>query len=187
MPERTARRVRPSRVAQNLLREPAPDYTCLALSIHDNEAKYITTLRTAFDFFRRNAEGKYSDNTLMNLTRAYDSIQYGGDRSHLPFIALAEAPYEYDEETEVKRGGTLGMMVVWPDKAILAVNRGGRRKGIGGTLFNRVRYTVGDFSMWIGKTNQTGHMFCLSQGMFPSAMNGQGAVRYMTGEESTDE
>lgn len=183
MPERTRRRAAMPRPTER----ETPNYTCLALNVINDEAKYIPTLRGAFDFFRRNAEGKYSDNTLVNLTRNHDSLQYGGDRNHLPFIALAEAPYEYDEETEVKRGGTLGMMVVWPEKTILAVNRGARRLAIGATLFHRVRYTIGDFSMWVGKTNQAGHMFCLSQGMFPSAMNGQGAVRYMTGEESTDE
>lgn len=185
------RRVRPARRVPT----PPPDipeYSVRYLQPGADDSRYLPALRQAFDFFRRHADGRYSDSTLMALTRAWDWCQYNqrdlSANAHLPVIVLADAPYEYDEETEVKRGGNLGMMVVWPEKAIMAVNRNGRRAGIGGALWEQARYYLGgNMSMWVGKTNQPGHMFCLSRNMYPTAMNGQGAVRYTTGEESVDE
>jgi hypothetical protein len=92
--------------------------------------QYAQALRAAPEFFRRQAEGRYSDTTIMNLSRTWDLFNENQSAPELPTVFIAEVPFSYDEETEVKRGGTVGMLVIFADKSLLAVARTARRRGV---------------------------------------------------------
>lgn len=153
-----------------------------------NTPQYGQHITAAFRFFRNNHSGKYTDTTLMRLDRAAAvyNARTGYDQSylqeHLPLLATAVLPFEYDEETEVKKGGTVGMMATWKDKAILAVGVGYRRMNVGRTMFTSTINSTGVYpAMWVARTNHEGQHFLLSQGLSPSAMNGNGAIRFDRG------
>lgn len=153
-----------------------------------DDAKYAQALRAAPEFFRRQAEWRYSDTTIMNLSRTWDLFNENQSAPELPIIFIAEVPFSYDEETEVKRGGTVGMLVIFADKSLLAVARTARRRGVANTIWDQADYYgfLNRMAFWIGRQNTVGHVFCLTHGLFPTAMNGQGAVRYSRMETSDE-
>lgn len=163
-----------------------PNDTIISVQyVYQDGPSYSPALRNAYEFFRRNANGRYSPGTLVAISRSWDAL-CSGETDALPHIVTAESPFTYDNLTEVKTGGVLGMMITWPEKAILAVSRDTRRTGIGTSMFNEMLYQQATLNAWVGRENTVGHHFCLSRGMFPTAMNGQGAVRYTIGELADD-
>lgn len=150
---------------------------------------YGQHLRNSFQFFRRNANNRYSASTLMRLANAAgefdDRTRQGTEASPrtsslLPVLTVASRPLSYDEDTEVKSGGTVGMMVTWPDgKALFAVTAGSRRQGIGRRIFSHNSNWSGVTPyFWLSSTNFPAQQFLLAMQLTPTALNGNGAVRY---------
>lgn len=137
---------------------------------------YAQHLRGAFQFIRRNSANRYSNNSLMRLATAADETR--DDRK--PVITVATSPMSFDEETEVKSGGTSGMLVTFPDgRALLAVAVSQRRQGIATRLFrHNSNWTTITPHFWVHSTNAPAQQFLLSMGLAPTALNGSGAVRY---------
>lgn len=194
-----ARTYRPLVIEEAL---PIPDYLAAApealelLHLTPSDTGYGTHLRASFQFFRRHAQNRYSASTLMRLANAAgefdDRTRQGTEQSPrtstlLPVITVAHKPTSYDEDTEVKSGGTVGMMITWPDgKALFAVTGGARRQGIGRRIFIRnSNYSMVQPYFWVGTTNIPAQQFLLSMGLTVTGLNGNGAVRYGTsgGEE----
>lgn len=153
-------------------------------------SRYGSALRSAFEFLRAHADGRYTDRTLMRVMRAQDNLLAGLPPASMPTITLASSPFEYDEETECKKGGTLGVLVSWEsegNKSLLAVHRNARRKGIGQAL-NIVGVNIlGNLSYWVGRQNSEGQHFLLGLGMVVTGINGSGAVRYAYPHDNPDE
>ena len=147
--------------------------------LEPGDAGYTQALSQAFPFLRRNADGRYSDTTLMKLTRAVDNIDGAGD---LPTIVIAEMPYSYDELTEVKSGGIAAMAVTYQSgKTLLAVHRNLRRRGLGRCMTSMVGgYSPTAPHYWVGGSNAVGQQFLVASGLRPTAINSRGAVRYGT-------
>lgn len=148
-------------------------------------------LHAAFDFLQRNAEGRYSDRTLMAISRwsgRAESIVSGGVDSDgpLPWVFSLSKEVAYDEDTEVKSGGTVALAVTlpaeWGAKLVMAVHPDGRRQGYGTRLMYHVKDYVSGVHAWVGNTNIVGQQFLLSIGMSPSSMNGRGALLYSFGD-----
>lgn len=154
---------------------------------------YAQHIQRLFPFMRANANGAYSDITIMRCVRAaedFQNLRHLNDQQRLeklPWIGVFVMPYSYDELTEIKNGGTVGMVAAWPDKAIIAVHESCRRKNVGTALYNHIVSATGNYPvMWAGRQNIAGQHFLLSQGLTPSAMNAQGAIRYSRGETQDD-
>lgn len=176
--------------------DQAPQFSVL----RPGAAGYAQALGRTFSFFRAHHSGRYTDRSLMTLVRANDQFRYREETGviegdipeplSLPTILAAELPFSYDEETECKQGGTLGMLVVWEaqgGRAMLAVNRSHRRKGIGRCLVELANYLIGNhIYLWVGRENVVGQHFLLSCGLFPTAINGSGAIRYGRANEGDD-
>lgn len=136
----------------------------------------------AYSFFRRHADGRYSDRTLMRLIRTKEALE-AGDTRGFPVIITAGSEPSYDEETEEKRGGLVGMTVCWPDdegRTILAVSRTNRRKLIGGTMLRMMGECSEGLHLWVGRHNTTAQRFLLSHGYFPTSVSAGGGLRYAT-------
>ena len=127
---------------------PESNYRFSYIDIH-NEL-YPLALQTSFEFLTRNHSGRYRDRTLMTIRRWADSVaattpvqrineSYSDANRPFPIVMIAEAPFSYDEETESKNGGIVGVNVGIDDsdggwKGIVAVAAGARTKKIGTTL-----------------------------------------------------
>lgn len=143
--------------------------------------QYAIHLRRAFEFFRGCSDGRYTSSSLMRLHDAVDDADNG------PIIATAGMPLGYDEETEVKTGGTLGMLVADPEgRTMLAVAPNFRRQGIATALIAAIELaetTLGNTLtseryFWVGNRNIVAQRFLLASGRFPTAMSGTGALRF---------
>lgn len=149
-------------------------------------AKIAQLLRQAFAFFRVHGDRRYSPNSLLKiLTFAdyMDRVVAGAEpfRSEAcPSIVVAETPYTYDEETEVKSGGVLGYTLLLPDnRLMLAVHGSKRRAKIGTALLRFVTtYIATTPEVWVHRNNRTGAHFLLSLEMSPWTINSAGAVQY---------
>jgi GNAT superfamily N-acetyltransferase len=155
---------------------------------------YGTHLGKAFTFFRRHADGKYTDRTMMTLVNNMDTfVAFRGDGERLatvsPLLVVAETPFSYDEVSEVKSGGVMGMGVIDPRtrRMMIAVHKDARRQGIGSQIYVQARRNLANgIVMWAGRRNTIGQHFCLSVGLFATALNSQGAIRFSM-EDDEDE
>src|SRR5690348_15239089 len=88
--------------------------------IPQTDAVLASELRTAFTFFRRHADRRYSSQSLMRLLQMADMMDDEALRaSDRPEMAVYSLPPSYDEETEVKTGGTLGCAVRLPNGRLM--------------------------------------------------------------------
>lgn len=167
-------------------RPPAPPTTpieTLFLTPWTDLDTYRNYLSRARDFIGIHGDRRYSAATLgriLNASQALDNDQLRG-RYPLPLITTAEQPVVFDDETETKSGGIIGMVLCWPgDRTVIAVNASKRRQGHGMALMDRLFYNIGrdQVILWVGRDNRVGHFFALDCNLFPSAMNSTGAVRY---------
>jgi hypothetical protein len=194
---------------------PNIDYNINA--IEPGNTLYAQHIARAFPFFRRHAEGRYSDSTMMRLANANDNAArfaidpnanqwYEDDGSEprrpsprrrtrsgstpLPMLIVAERPYSYDSDTEIKTGGILGMCATWREdggRTILAVHRDHRRNEVGSRMLNLAMCTGPVISMWVGRTNTTAQQFLLAQRLYPTGMNANGVLRYSNVDTQEEE
>lgn len=145
----------------------------------------------AFDFLQRNAEGRYSDRTLMTISRwsARSENIYAGTSDFdgpAPWVFAAAKEVTYDEDTEVKSGGTVALAVLlpaeWGAKLVMAVHPDARRQGHGRRLMMHARDYLSGIHAWVGNSNVVGQQFLLSTGMVPTSMNGRGSLLYSFGD-----
>lgn len=167
----------------------------LRVSAHTfNNPSYGNHLSKAFTFFRRHADGKYTDRTMMSLVNYADMFNaYRGDTERLaattPLLVVAESPFSYDEVSEVKTGGVMGMAVIDPRtrRTMIAVHGNARREGIGSQLYTTARRNFPNgIVLWAGRKNAIGQHFALSVGLVATALNSQGAIRFSM-EDDEDE
>jgi len=152
-----------------------------------NHEGYEEALRTAFNFLRKHDDGKYSSRTKMRVLDAATNAEFrrtSGQAPAGPGVVVIETPFAYDEDTEVKSGGVLGVLVCWPDednKVVLAVNKLHRRQHIGRLLMVATRPSgVYDYTAWVHTTNTPAQHFLLSRGAGPIAFNAAGGVCWQT-------
>lgn len=140
-------------------------------------------MRRAFEFIRTHGDGHYTSNSLMQIIHAAD--RNTGSRSVLsaqgpsPWVLSLETPYTFDEETEVKTGGTLGMLVQLnngTNRAMLAVASGFRRAGVAKGLLVAHYESLGYPSFWLAPSNVVGQHFLLDNNYQPVEMNRRGAL-----------
>ena len=191
----TTERGNSNHIAHDLC-EDVPGRTCPdfdALTFTYDNARYTQYIGQAFGFFRRHSEGRYSDATLMRLARAVDLANYGGesDKSALPYLVVAQVPTSYDELTEVKTGGIVGMAALWPNmenRLILCTARRARRAGYAKALLRIVQWNWGgSIHTWVGQGNLAGQSFLAGQGLYPTVIAPSGAIRYGTSALDADE
>jgi len=158
---------------------------------------YPLALEKVFSFISANANGRYSDRTMMTLRRAADrwrdttaTQRYSyineelGNNPYMPYIFIAESPYSWDDETEIKRGGILGALVCLPNdegeyRGVLAVAEASRQQGIGKSLLTRQQAWTGVLSMYAHQNNANAMRLAASVGMAPIQVNSStGAVQY---------
>jgi GNAT superfamily N-acetyltransferase len=142
------------------------------------------------------AEGRYSDRTLMAISRwsqrSHDHIlddRYPENPARMFSISREVG---YDEDTEVKSGGTIALAVTLPNeqgtnKLVMAVSRDARREGYGRRLLERVSDYAHGVHAWVGNRNVCGQQFLLNVGMFPVSMNARQAVLYAFANLPEDE
>lgn len=150
-------------------------------SVHS--ALYGSNLSMLYRFFRSHSDGRYSSRTMNKLSSLpldwEEARSRGGnvDFSQFPMLVVASKPYTFDQETETKSGGQLGVAVAWENgTTIIAVHRDGRRTHIGSGLIERMS-SYHNPVMWVGRRNVPGQMFALKSGLFVTAMNADGALR----------
>jgi hypothetical protein len=157
-------------------------------------SEYESALNTAFQFLRRHDDGRYSSRTKMRVLNAATAAENfrvaggNGDVSGMPGVIIARKPFTYDENTEVKTGGPIGALVVWPSESpdqgrmLLAVAPHARRVKFG-TLLNYIAKQMGAYSMmaWVHRDNTPGQQFLLSCGYRVERINQAGGVAYLTG------
>lgn len=136
-------------------------------------------IRQAFAFFRRHGDRRYSAASLMRLLAHADRID-AGEHNDLPSVVTCEVPYSYDEDTEVKSGGVLGIAVLLPDERVMvAVHSERRQKRVGTSLIDFVRnYFTSYPVVWVHRANFTGAAFLASLELMPWELNAAGAVQY---------
>lgn len=152
--------------------------------------------QAAFDFLQRNANGRYSDRSLMAISRwgFYSSEMLDGERrspSPTPCVFSLSREVTYDEDTEVKTGGTVAMAVTLPggesgSKLIIATAPDARRRGYASRLLTAAQ-VIPYLHAWVGQMNIVGQQFLLATGMHPIAMNRRQALMYAYDEMPEDE
>lgn len=158
---------------------------------------YGSNLSLLYRFFRSHSDGRYSARTMNKLSSLpidWEETRNGrGSVADFPTILMAGKQFTFDDETETKTGGKVGVAVVWPNgTTVIAVHREGRRTHIGSALIERVQ-SYNHPVMWVGRQNIAGQMFSLKSGLFVTAMNANGALRMANtamdedGMEGTDE
>lgn len=155
---------------------------------HSEFADVARAVRQAFAFFRRHGDRRYSAASLMRLLAFADRIDQGHVED-IPCIVTCEVPFSYDEDTEVKSGGIVGIAILLPDnRMMLAVHSERRRKRVGTAL---LRF-VGDYFtsypvVWAHRANTTAAGFLASQELMPWAINTAGAVQFCTRQPFPEE
>lgn len=153
------------------------------MTVH-NDDDYGLYLGRARDYIGAHGDRRYSPitlNRIYNCSIALNDPLMQQTVGTMPLLVVADTPITYDEETEVKQGGMLGIVVCWPnDRTVIAVHARRRREGLGMALMDRLIYNIGRESvvLWAARDNRVGHHFALDLGLFPSAMNLSGAIRY---------
>ncbi len=139
----------------------------------------------AFEFFSRFGSTNYSAKSLMEI----QSLSNYDSDDEVPVVgtlSIISAPFQYDPETEIKKGGSIGMVLTWPTgKSLLVVKNPSRRQGVATKLLNHHMNYIREGYFWVHRNNPVAQSFLLSQGLTPTAMNSSGAIRY--GIPSEDE
>jgi hypothetical protein len=161
----------------------------------DDPEEYKLAVQKAYTFFRASAEGRYSARTMERLQNYGEDVTHGYTEpdTSWPVIFSANLPYSYDELREEKRGGLVGMAILWryndysatTGRLILAAGRSCRRKFIGSTLLQSAMYFGGGFRTWVGSSNVPGQKFLLSNNLQPSSVSNR-SICYTTGEDESD-
>lgn len=128
----------------------APDSGCKLSYIDLTSDLYPLALKTAFDFISRNHNGRYRDRTMMTIRRWSERVQSTTPASRLaeyhndpdrrfPIAMIAEVPFSYDENSESKNGGVVGINLGIDDgdggyRGILCTSKKFRQKNIGTVL-----------------------------------------------------
>ena len=171
------------RAAIRLLDGRQTNYT----SFRSYERETSQALRSAFSFLRANADRRYSATVLMTLMdyadrmEAFDAEALRAMSDQFPTVITIGSPFSYDEETEVKSGGLVGVGVILPDRRVLlATHRNVRRQGVAAFVHEVVRNfpTPEGCSYWIHQENRPGQQFALAVGLMPYDVNRRGAVLY---------
>lgn len=138
-------------------------------------------LRRAFAFLRKHGDRRYSASSLMKLLTYADRLD-GGDvqPNDCPKVIVAEVPFGFDEETEVKSGGPIAIAVVLPDsRMMLAVHGEKRRIRLGKCMYSYANYALNVRpTVWIHQDNTDAQKFALALGMKPWRMNDSGALAF---------
>lgn len=158
-----------------------------AHSYGSDRERYAQLLRRARGFFAANSDRRYSPSSLDRIGLAATAAEIHGEGGvgWMPMLAVVEEPFAYDPDTESKSGGIQGMAVCWPgDKTLICVKPSSREQGIGKRLITTLnrQMGIGALVLWVGRENLPGHHFALRSGLYPSAMNSAGAVRYDSGD-----
>lgn len=152
------------------------------------EAGSPQAFASAFDFLQRHAQGRYSDRTLMSVSRwSFTSAEILEGRGQ-PSPGSRAAAYSiakevtYDEDTEVKHGGTVAMAVAlpaeWGAKVVIATAPNCRRQGFGTRILAHITAYTPYAHAWVGNGNIAGMQFLLNCGMRPLSMNRRQAVLF---------
>lgn len=144
----------------------------------------IQELRAAFAFFRQHADRRYSSRTLLKLMDTADLMENNPQIPVGVHVVTASVPFHYDEETEVKSGGVLGVGVMLPDRRMLiAVREAARRRGIGTQMYSALENMSYPATgvLWLSQHNVAGQHFALSLGVLPQEMRSNGAIAYARG------
>jgi GNAT superfamily N-acetyltransferase len=170
--------------------EGMPEGAIVTTFLADRDgAELEGALRGAWDFIRR--MGRYTPrtvNALVNLADRAEGRRINGRpmrTEEAPIVIRMELPYRYDEDTECKHGGTIGVAVLLPegdDRVLVAVHKDSRRKGVGRELMHRAvagaeRRETSPVT-WVAADNADSQMFLLALGWRPVSLNGAGAVCY---------
>lgn len=160
--------IQPQYVGYSPLNMDSSEFTALSAAI-----------RQAFAFFRRHGDRRYSAASLMRLMDFADRID-AGERENLPSLVTCEVPFTYDEDTEVKSGGIIGIAVMLPDnRTMIAVHTQRRKARVGTSLIRFVRdYFTSYPVVWAHRANTQGAAFLAACGLMPWAVNTSGAVQY---------
>lgn len=141
----------------------------------------------AFDFLQRNADGRYTDRTLMAISRwgfRCDEALREGRRieSPAPWVFSIHKEVSYDEDTEVKSGGTMALAVTipaeWGNRLVMAVHPDVRRQGYGRRLLSQACDYVSGIHAYVGNANLVGQQFLLTVGMMPVSMTNGRSLLY---------
>lgn len=171
------------------LAESVPNATVRVLAPSD--PTFPSEMRRAFEFLRTHGNRRYTSDTLMGVLNLADRNWNRTPAVPPAYLLTVEQPYSFDEDTEVKVGGTAGVMVQMNNgsgRAMMAVAQGYRRKGVARTLLAIHQSALGPASFWVAPNNAEAQHFLLSQGLQVVQMNSRGALRYtqpgsMDGEE----
>lgn len=148
-------------------------------------------IRAGWEFLRRNHDGRYTDRSLMAILAEADTLDnesYGGPSAvttagnGLVMLSAAEA-ISFDEDTEVKRGGLLGVMFLVPGeegeaRGIIAVREEARRHRLGTSLCVMAAQHTRKLNLWMGAEAIAPQRFALAAGFMPHSFNRQNAISY---------
>lgn len=158
--------------------------------------QYLARLKEAVTFLRRNSSRRYSDSTLGSLMRKVDVCEErvasnNGRHSYfdadyrMPTLVIMEDEPGYDEETEVKTGGIIGVALIIPSldespcKVLMAVKEARRREGVGTKLMAGFRQVMPTYNTvtYVSATNTTGLLFAIDAGFLPAELTPNGVMQ----------
>lgn len=159
--------------------------------ITPHHERWAMSMRQAFEFLRAAAGRHYTHSTLMKVLDFADNYGFRtDDDSPKPCLLRAVVESSYDPDTEVKRGGLLGVLVQMNDgnrRAVLAVAEQFRRKGVGSALLDLHTRAIGSPNFWVARGNVGAQQFLLQRGLVVQQMNGRGALMYGRDEDGGQE
>lgn len=158
--------------------------------------QYLTRLKEAVTFLRRNSSRRYSDSQLGSLMRKVDVCEErvasnNGRHSYfeadyrMPTLVIMEDEPGYDEETEVKTGGIIGVALIIPSldespsKVLMAVKEARRREGIGTKLMVGFRQVMPTYNTvtYVSGSNTIGLLFAIDAGFVPAELTPNGVMQ----------
>lgn len=148
-------------------------------TLSSDERDHDVTIRTAYNFFLTNDDGRYSSGMRRRIT----------DSEIAPTIVKVHSPENYDEDTEVKSGGPQAYLAVWPGdegRTLLCVNRNARRLGFGTVAMLAATAVAGGLLAWIHQNNTGARDFLMGFGMTQQRTNRSGGVAYQVYNSSED-
>lgn len=161
------------------------------------DVDYEENMRQAFNFLRRNDDGRYSSRMKMRVLNAAETAESARESgrdlpSDLPGLLAIRRPFGYDEDTEVKTGGWLAALVIWPEDAgrvMLAVQQPSRRCRMGSLLMylTTMWCQVPQVTAWVNSTNRIGQHFLISRDFNPTGFNRSGGISYGWGNAGQDD
>lgn len=169
------------------------DFEGLKLNSYEyGNAAYTDQFDAAFDMLLNNGRYGSASRERLNAYRqmmrvdAYNNASQGerdARSGFMPLIITAETPVSFDEDAEVRTGGTLAIALMLPSpegwQVMMTVAHPVRKRGIGAMMLSTIGGATNALVYsWVNRANSDAMCFLADHGWAPTGVDNNGNSRW---------